>query len=190
MNLYYFAKGLHVIGFVSWFAGILYLVRLFIYHAEADQLKTPEEAAILKPQYELMERRLYGIITVPAMILTWIGGLMMITLGYLDDSVINWLTTGGIWLHVKLVFVFILSAYTLYCKTMLQNLAAGTSSLTSQQFRFWNEVPTIFLAAIVFLAVFKSMLNFGYAFGGLVIFGILLGVGVKVYKQAREKAGE
>ena len=189
MNFYLFAKALHVIGFVSWFAGLFYLVRLFVYHAEADEKKTEEEAKVLKPQYELMERKLYTIITSPAMIITWIGGLTMIVLGYVDDTVVNWIETGN-WLELKLVLVIILSGYTGYCKKIMRSLKAGKLPMSSERFRLFNEFPTLFLAAIVLLAVYKSFLNFGIALAGLVAFGVALGIGVKLYKKAREKAGE
>jgi protoporphyrinogen IX oxidase len=188
MNLYLFAKSLHVIGFVSWFAGLFYLVRLFVYHAEVDEKKTKAEAVILKPQYELMEHRLYTIITNPAMVITWLGGLTMITLGYIDDSVVNWMKTGQ-WLHVKLLLVIMLSGYTGYCKKIMRELKAGKLPMSSDRFRLFNELPTLFLAAIVLLAVYKNFLHFGIALAGLVAFGVALGIGVKVYKKAREKAG-
>ncbi len=192
MNYYYLAKSLHIIGFVSWFAGLLYLVRLFIYHAEATEKKTVEEQNILLPQYELMSTRLYTIITNPAMILTWIGGISMIILGYTDDAVPNWMkinnfATDG-WLHIKLSLVLLLTGYHHYMKSVLRKLKNGTNKYSSEQLRGLNEVPTVFLAAIVLLAVFKNMLNFGYAFAGLVVFGFALAMGVKIYKKIREKS--
>jgi putative membrane protein len=184
-----FAKALHVIGFVSWFAGLFYLARLFVYHAEADEKKTKEEAKVLKPQYEHMEHKLYIIITKPAMVITWIGGTTMIVLGYVDDSVVNWIETGN-WLELKIVLVMILSAYTGYCKKIMRSLKEGKLPMSSDQFRLFNEFPTLFLAAIVLLAVYKSFLNFGIALAGLVAFGVALGIGVKFYKKYREKVGE
>ena len=189
MNFYLFAKALHVIGFVSWFAGLFYLARLFVYHAEADEKKTKAEAKVLKPQYEHMEYKLYTIITNPAMIITWLGGLTMIILGYVDDSVVNWIEVGN-WLELKLLLVILLSGYTGYCKKIMRNLKEGKLLMSSDQFRLFNELPTLFLAAIVLLAVYKNFLNFGIALAGLVAFGVALGIGVKLYKKAREKAGE
>lgn len=182
--MYLFAKALHVIGFVSWFAGLFYLVRLFVYHKEANEKKTEEERKILKPQYELMERRLYSIITSPAMIITWIAGITML---YLNPA---WLSQP--WMHLKLTLLVILSGYTGFCKRMIRQLKEndGAVPYSSEQFRLLNEVPTLFLAAIALLAVFKNLLNFGCALAGLVTFGIALGIGVKYYKKYREKRGE
>ena len=123
------------------------------------------------------------------MIITWIGGLTMIVLGYVDDSVVNWIETGN-WLELKILLVILLSGYTGYCKKIMRNLKEGKLPMSSEQFRLFNEFPTLFLAAIVLLAVYKSFLNFGIALAGLVAFGVALGIGVKFYKKYREKAGE
>lgn len=186
MNAYFFAKALHIIGFVTWFAGLFYLVRLFIYHAESNERKPASERAILNAQYEIMERRLYGIITNPAMMITWIGGLSMLAIGYLSDAAPNHLTSG--WLHVKLLFVIGLTWYHLYCKRLMIRLRNGENTLSSERLRGVNEVPTIILVAVVLLAVYKNLLDFGYAFAGLLAFGISLFVGIKVYKRNRQKA--
>ena len=180
MNWYLFAKAFHIIGFVSWFSGLFYLVRLFIYHAEANEKKTPEEAAILKPQYALMQRRLYSIITNPAMIITWIGGLTMI---FINPAILS------LWLYVKLGLVFLLTGYHHYCKSLMKKLANDANKITSEQLRGVNEIPTLFLFAIVLLAVFKNFLHFGVALAGLVGLSVLLFIGIKIYKRNREKAG-
>ena len=187
MSWFLFAKAMHIIGFVSWFAGLLYLVRLFIYHAEANESKPPEEAVILKKQYALMERRLYTIITNPAMIMTWIGGITMLTLGYFRADTPDYLSDG--WLHVKLLLVVLLTGYNHYCKALMRKLANDTNTISSEKMRGLNEVPTLFLAAIVLLAVFKSLLNFGIAFAGLFAFGFSLFMGIRFYKKQRAKKG-
>jgi putative membrane protein len=187
MNWFLLAKAMHIIGFVSWFAGLLYLVRLFIYHQEANESKPPAEAAILKKQYALMERRLYTIITNPAMILTWIGGLTMLTLGYFRADTPDYLLNG--WLHLKLFLVILLTGYNHYCKALMGKLANDTNTISSEKMRGLNEIPTIFLAAIVLLAVFKSLLHFGIAFAGLFAFGFALFMGIRFYKKQRAKKG-
>lgn len=192
MNYYYFAKSIHVLGFVSWFAGLFYLVRLFIYHAEATERKSEAEAQILLPQYELMATRLYNIITNPAMIITWIAGISMIALGYLNDEVPNWMKINDFardgWLHIKLGFVILLTGYQHYCKAILKRLKNGTNRFNSQQLRGINEIPTIILLAIALLAVYKNLSNFGWAFLGVFAFGVMLFVGIRVYKRNRERA--
>jgi len=193
MNWFFFAKAMHIIGFVSWFAGLFYLVRLYIYHVEASEKKSDEEQKILKPQYELMADRLYKIITNPAMIITWIAGISMIILGYTNSAVPNWLKIDSSflqegWLHIKLGFVILLTGYHHYVRAMFKKLKNGTNKMSSQQLRGFNEMPTILLAAIVLLAVFKNMENFGYAFLGLFAFGFSLFMGIRLYKRSREKA--
>src|SRR5262245_27616624 len=116
-------KALHIVGFVSWFSGLFYLVRLFIYHVEAQQKPEPARS-ILVPQLALMERRLWFAITLPAMILTLVAG------GFLAGMYIQ--AAGGIgeqpWLHVKLALVAALVAYTLLCGRIRKQLAAGAGS--------------------------------------------------------------
>lgn len=142
-------KTLHIIGFVSWFAGLFYLVRLFVYHVEAFELDEPTRS-VLTRQYHLMERRLYGIITQPAMWLTWVAGLSMVAW-----HGTAWLASNA-WLHVKLLLVVLLTAYHLSCRRLIQQLAHGRRPLSSYGLRLYNEVPTLLLTAIVALAVFRQ----------------------------------
>lgn len=191
-NWYFFAKAIHIIGFVSWFAGLFYLVRIYIYHAEASEKKSDEEKKILIPQYEIMADRLYKIIANPAMIITWIGGISMITMGYLGKGP-NYMTIQESflqegWLHIKLGFVILLTGYHHYARALFKKLKNGTNTMSSQQLRGFNEFPTMFLAAIVLLAVYKNMENFGYAFLGLFAFGFALFMGIRIYKRNREKS--
>lgn len=146
---YYWFKAFHIIGFVVWFAGLFYLVRLFVYHAEAEQESEPART-ILTKQYELMERRLYGIITTPGMILT-VG--MAIGLISTEPEIMK-----SRWLHIKLAFVLLLIGYHFICNSIMKKLAAGECQWTGQQFRALNEAPTILLVLIVLLAVFKDSL--------------------------------
>jgi len=157
-----FFKALHIIGFVSWFAGLFYLVRLFVYHVEALDRDEPERS-VLTRQYAVMERRLYRIITHPAMLFTWAAGLSMIAWHGTE-----WLAQNG-WLHVKLVLLVLLTAYHLSCRRFIRQLEAGQRPLSSFGFRLYNEVPTFFLIAIVVLAVFRHQLNLTIFLSALVL---------------------
>ena len=173
-----YLKALHIIGFVSWFAGLFYLVRLFVYHAEAELEEEPKRS-ILKEQYELMEWRLYFIITWPGMALTVLmgGALLYFSPWLLQDP----------WMHVKLTLVAVLVGYHIFCDIIRKKFIAGTNTLTGRNFRMLNEAPTLLLVAVVFLAVFKNTVNFMYGVAGLVAFGVLMMAGIKLYKKLREK---
>lgn len=173
-------KSLHIIGFVSWFAALFYLPRLFIYHRESlDQ--GDEQSKILNKQFQLMESRLYNIIMTPAMWITVSCGFIMLYLRGLD-----WLRF-NIWMHWKLLFVFCLVAYHFYCKKIMQKLSLGQATMTAMQLRFFNEITTILLLVIILLAVYKNGLNFIYAFFGIVFTILLLIMGIRFYKKLRAK---
>jgi putative membrane protein len=159
-------------------AGLFYIVRLFIYHTEAQQ-KPEAERKILSAQFEVMESKLMNIITTPAMILTLLAGIAMIWITPV------WLQQG--WLHVKLGFVIGLIAYHIICQKKMQQMRRGIYTWTSTQLRLWNEVATIFLFAIAFLAVLKSAVNWIYGVLGLVALAIILMMAVKIYKRYRTK---
>jgi putative membrane protein len=144
---YYWFKAFHIVGFVSWFAGMFYLPRLFVYHAEANEQPEPDRS-ILKKQFQLMEKRLYSIIMTPAMVLTL---AMAIGLVSTEPDVLR-----QPWLHVKLALVAILVAYHGYCKRIMTKLAADECQMTAQQFRWFNEFPTVFFVVVVLLAIFKN----------------------------------
>lgn len=173
MALFYF-KAIHIIGFVAWFAGLFYLVRMFVYHTEAYDRPEPEQR-ILKEQFHLMEWRVYKIICNPAMMITFTFGFAMLIYNpaYLE----------GAWMHIKLSLVFLLLAYHLYCKRIIKQLEVGKTRFTSFQFRLFNEFPTLFLFFIVFLAVFKDMMNPLQLFGGIVVLGLVLFLIAKGYKK-------
>src|SRR5690606_16139132 len=154
--------------------GLFYLVRLFVYHAEAGERPEPERA-ILQPQLELMAARLWAIITVPAMLLTLAAGLVMVV--QLDPI--------PIWLHVKFGLLAGLIAYTLGCGAIRRRQRARTSRWTSRGLRLFNEVGTMFAVAIVFLAVFKSALSIAWGVGGLLGLGVVLMLGVRLYRSIR-----
>ncbi|MGP0127808.1 MAG: protoporphyrinogen oxidase HemJ [cyanobacterium endosymbiont of Rhopalodia musculus] len=147
--MYFWFKAFHLIGIVVWFAGLFYLVRLFVYHAEASQQPEPAQT-ILKTQYEIMEKRLYKIITTPGMIVTV---TMAIGLIFTNPEILKLR-----WLHIKLAFVALLLAYHFFCGWIMKQLEKEKCQWTSQQFRAFNEAPTILLVIIVLLAVFKKNL--------------------------------
>ncbi|MGR3809220.1 protoporphyrinogen oxidase HemJ [Jiulongibacter sp. NS-SX5] len=178
MQYYLYFKAFHIVGFVSWFAGLFYIVRIFVYHAEADD-KPEEMRDEWKKQFALMSERVYKIIMNPAMMITWTCGLLM--LGF-NHSILQ-----QNWIKVKLVLLVLLTAYHLYCKKIVGKLKRNEKTYNSFQFRLLNELPTLFLVSIVLLAVLKDVLNFLYLFGGVIAFGALLYLIAKAYKKSREK---
>jgi putative membrane protein len=171
-------KALHIIFVVSWFAGLFYMVRLFIYHVEANG-KTPEVAHILSEQFKVMERKLWFIITTPAMVLTIVFGTWMLIInpGYLYAP----------WMHVKLGFVFLLLIYHAICHKVMLDLKADKMKWKSTQLRLWNELATLFLVIIVFVVVLKDSLNWWKGTVGFFAVGVLLMLGVKLYKRLLKK---
>lgn len=146
---YSWFKAFHIIGVVVWFAGLFYLVRLFIYHVEADAEPEPA-ASILKKQYTVMEKRLYRIITTPGMLVT-----VAMAIGLLALSP-DWLHQG--WMHAKLGFVAVLLFYHHYCGRLMKQLWRGDCQWNSKQLRALNEAPTLLLVVIVMLVIFKNNL--------------------------------
>lgn len=178
---YYWFKAFHLIGIVVWFAGLFYLVRLFVYHAEAEQEPEPAKS-ILKKQYEIMEQRLYSIITTPGMVLTVVMAIGLIST---EPEILK-----STWLHIKLTLVVLLIVYHFVCRSIMKKLAAGESQFTGQQFRALNEAPTILLVLIVLLAVFKNSLPLDvttWLIAGLVI---VMAVTIQLYAKKRRKDKE
>lgn len=169
-------KAFHIIGVVVWFAGLFYLVRLFIYHVEAEQQPEPARS-ILKSQYELMERRLYDIITTPGMVVTV---AMAIGLLYTQPE---WLKQG--WMHLKLGFVAVLLGYHYYCQRLMKQLAAGECRWGSKQLRAFNEAPTVLLLVIVLLVVFKNSLPLDVTTGVVAAAIVLMAVAIQLYARKR-----
>lgn len=170
-------KSLHIIFVVSWFAGLFYMVRLFIYHTEA-QLKEEREKQILSNQFQIMEKKLWWVITTPAMILTVVFGTWMI----IEDS--DYYLSQG-WMHIKLAFVFLLLIYHFLTQKIMFQMMSGSFKFTSTQLRLWNELATFFLVSIVFVVVMKSSLNWIYGIIGFFSFGILLMFAVKIINRLR-----
>ncbi|MBD2138768.1 protoporphyrinogen oxidase HemJ [Anabaena sp. FACHB-1237] len=178
---YSWFKAFHIIGFVVWFAGLFYLVRLFIYHVEANQEPEPAKT-ILKNQYQIMEKRLYHIITIPGMIVT-----VAMAIGILSTNPDFLKQT---WLHFKLGFVGILLIYHHYCGRLLKQLAADECRWSGQQLRALNEAPTLLLVVIVMLAIFQNNLPTdltAWLIFGLVIF---MAVSIQMYAKIRRRNKE
>lgn len=172
-------KSLHLIFMVSWFAGLFYIVRLFIYHIEALDKDEPARA-ILSDQFKIMQKRLWWIITTPAMILTVLfGTLMLIEIpAYLESP----------WMHVKLLFVALLVAYHFLCQGIMFKLSKDIKGKwTTGKLRMWNELATLFLVSIVFIVVYKHALDWLKATLIFIGVAILLMVMIKIYKQIRTK---
>ena len=178
---YYWYKAFHLIGIVVWFAGLFYLVRLFVYHAEAAQEPEPARS-ILQEQYGIMEQRLYSIITTPGMILTVAMAIGLIST---EPEILK-----STWLHLKLAFVILLIGYHHFCKRIMKKLAAGECQWTGQQFRALNEAPTVLLVLIVLLAVFKNNLPLDattWLVAGLVITMV---ASIQLYAKKRRRDKE
>lgn len=188
-NLLLFLKGLHVVGFVSWFAGLFYLVRIFVYYTEAGAKAEPDRT-ILTREFGLMQQRVYKIICNPAMMITWTAGIGMLLLGLFHPSISNYLdpSLGG-WMYFKLFFLFLLTGYHHWCKRIITELENGNCKFDSFQFRLFNEVPTLFLVSISFTAVYGNvgLLNYGYLLLGVGIFGCLVYRGAVAYRKRREQ---
>lgn len=169
---------LHIIFIVTWFAGMFYMPRLFIYNTEAND-KTDIEKKMLQSQFNIMMKRLWFGITWPSAILTLILGPLVWYNKYrfaLPD-----------WLGIKLIFVFLLYLYFFSLHRIFKQQVKGIFKYTSQQLRVWNEVATVFLIAIVMLAVVKEALSFVWGLAGLIGFMIVLMAAIKIYKKVREK---
>ena len=184
-RLYMLSKALHIVGFVSWFAGLFYLVRLFIYHVESGGRAAPERT-ILHEQFTLMERRLWKVITVPAMVITMIFGSWVAYMRLAPQPSIF----AEPWLLVKIGLVLVLLAYHQICGKILRQLASGHCRWTAPQLRQWNEVATLLLVAIVMIAVFKNLFSALWGTLALVALGVVLGVAVRIMRNRWAKAGQ
>ena len=144
MNYYLLFKSLHLIAVISWMAGLLYLPRIFVYHVENSEKKETTEI------FEIMEKRLYFYIMRPAMILSWLFGIILIYISGIDIF-------SQLWVHIKLGLVVILTIYHEYLGICLKSLKLKTNTKTSKFFRIINEVPTIILIFIIFIVIFKPI---------------------------------
>ena len=143
MNLYLLFKSLHLIAVISWMAGLLYLPRIFVYHSVADHESQ-------KTVFKTMERKLYNYIMMPAMLLSWLFGILLIhSLGFGDFS--------ELWMQIKIFAVVILTYYHFTLGKYLNDFASDNNQKTSKFFRIYNEIPTIILIVVIFVVIFKPL---------------------------------
>lgn len=181
--MYSYIKALHIIFIVTWFAGLFYLPRLFIYATEAGEKPEAEKKA-LRDQFTIMMKRLWYGITWPSAILTLIFGTWVLING-------NWylqiFAPEGRWLLIKLTFVVLLYAYHWTLQVILQQEVKGIYKYSSQQLRIWNEGATVLLIAIVMLVVVKQSISLVWGVVGLVLFIALLMSAIRMYKALRDR---
>lgn len=177
--MYLYIKALHIIFIVTWFAGMFYMPRLFIYNTEAAEKSQPEKK-ILHAQFGVMMKRLWFGITWPSAILTLIFGSWI------------WYLLGSFpqWLMIKLCFVVGLYVYHFTLHVIYRQQMRGVFKYSSQLLRIWNEVATIFLVAIVMLAVVRQNISVVWGIVGLIAFVILLMSAIKIYKLIRSRNGQ
>ena len=178
MEYYNYIKALHLIFVVTWFAGLFYIPRLFINHIEASQKPSPDKE-ILEKQFKLMTKRLWFIITWPSCVLAILFGILLVwsRLFYLTDA----------WMQVKLGFVLLLLIYQIQTHRFYKQLQNDIVKKSSNFMRIWNEIATFVLFAVVFLVVLKNAINWIFGIVGIVVLGILLMLGFKIYKKIRAK---
>lgn len=171
-----YIKALHIIFVVTWFAGLFYMVRLFIYTREAQDKEEPLKSAFYH-QYLIMQKRLWYGITWPSALLTLAFGL----------SLLHFYPVIPFWLWLKLCLVGLLFLYHLSCHYLFRQQSAGLFSWSSTQLRIWNEVATLFLVGVVFLVVLKDTLGLLWGMIGLILFSAVLVLAIRIYKTIREK---
>jgi len=181
VEYYNYIKALHLIFVVTWFAGLFYIPRLFIYHIEASKKVSPEKE-ILVVQLQLMAKRLWTIITWPSAILCTVFAIILLALnpGLVQQS----------WMHVKLGFVILLWIYHIRNHQIFTQLQRDEVNYSSNYMRIWNEGATIILFAVIFLVVLKSAINWIFGVVGIIILGILLMLGIRLYKRLRDRNSE
>ncbi len=175
---YLYIKSLHIIFITTWFAGLFYIIRLFIYFKEAEEKEEPAKS-ILQEQYTLMTKRLWYIITWPSAVLATIFATWLLILQPF------WLQEN--WMLIKLAFVALLYAYHWSCQIMYNQMEKGYLKYSSYALRIWNEVATIILFASVFLVVLKNSLGWIFGVVGIIGVSVLLMLGIKLYKRIRLK---
>ena len=177
-----YIKALHIIFVVTWFAGLFYMPRLFIYNTEANLLEDPERS-ILQKQFAVMLRRLWFGITWPSAVITLLMGIWSL-------SASGWLALvfrpEGRWLLVKLIFVLFLYAYHLSLHLIFKQEMRGEFKYSSNQLRIWNEVATVFLFAIVMLVVVKQAMSAVWGLSSLLLLIVVLILAIRIYKKLRK----
>ena len=179
MEYYNYIKSLHLIFVITWFAGLFYEPRLFIYHIEASK-KNPPEKDILEKQLKIMSRRLWYFIAWPSAILATIFAVWRMVLGptWIEES----------WMRIKISFVFLLFAYHFKTHQIFLQLQKDEINYSSNFMRIWNEGATLFLFVIVFLAILKNAISWISIFLGVLFLGIILTLLIRLYKVFREKS--
>jgi putative membrane protein len=178
MEYYNYIKSLHLIFIITWFAGLFYIPRLFVYHIEAAEKQEPERS-ILTRQLKLMTKRLWSIITWPSAILSSIFAFWML---YLQPV---WLEQD--WMQVKLGFVVLLYAYHFKCHLIFKEMQKDIIKWTSNQMRLWNEGSTLILFSVIFLVIVRDAINWIYGVLGIFLLAGMLMLGIKIYKRIRFK---
>lgn len=178
MEYYNYIKALHLIFVVTWFAGLFYIPRLFIYHIEASERPSPE-SEILTTQLKLMAKRLWFIIGWPSAVLCTFFALWLL---HLRPVLLEMP-----WMQVKLGFVVLLMMYHFKCHQIFKQLQRDEVKYSSKFMRIFNEATTLILFAVVFLVIVKSAVNWIYGVAGIVVLGVLLMLGIRLYKRIREK---
>lgn len=173
MDTYLYIKALHLVAVVSWFAGLLYTVRLFIYHVEAADRPEPDRAILVR-EYARMESMLWFRIAWPAMIATAVFGLWLM---YLTGA---WASG---WFHLKALLLTLLLAYHLKSGSIRKDLAAGRCRLSSLQLRLWNEAATLLLFAIVFTAVLKNVPAAGKGMLGVAAVALVMVGALRIFRR-------
>ena len=143
MNSYLLFKSLHLIAVISWMAGLLYLPRIFVYHSENNN-------EIISSVFKTMERKLFYYIMTPAMILSWVFGLVLI-------HEVGFQQLANLWLQIKLILVLFLTIYHFYLGLLLNQFKLNQNKKTSKFYRYINEIPTLMLILIVFIVIFKPI---------------------------------
>jgi putative membrane protein len=175
--MYFYVKALHIIFVVTWFSGLFYMVRLFVYAAEANDKSEPERDILLN-QFGIMQKRLWYGITWPSAVLTLIFGTWIALLyGSLP-----------VWLMVKLLFVLGLFTYHMSLHRIFTQQQRREFRWSSQRLRIWNEIATLFLICIVMLAVVKQLLSVVWGLAFLIVFAVLLFAAIRLYKKYRDNS--
>lgn len=178
---YYYIKSLHLIFVITWFAGLFYIVRLFVYQIEAHSKPSPDKE-ILGAQFKIMAKRLWYIITWPSMILATAFAIWLMVLRpfYFSDA----------WMQVKLLFVVLLIIYHIKCHLIFKQLQNDVVKYSSNFMRIFNEGATIILFAVVFLVILKNAVNWIYGVVGIILFSVLIALGYKFYKRLRGRSNK
>lgn len=181
MDYYYYFKAFHLIFVITWFAGLFYIPRLFVYQIEAFAKPSPDKE-ILGKQLKIMAKRLWFIITWPSAILALLFGLILF---YINPTLIY-----QDWMQVKIGFILLLFVYHLMTHKYYKQLQNDEVKKTSSFMRIWNEGATFILFAVIFLVILKSAINWIWGIAGIFILGLLIMLGFKMYKNYRDKNPE